>query len=102
MAAWASGIVVVAAAGNRGPDALSINAPGNVPYVITVGAVTDNYHPMQVKQYRLASFSSAGPTFEGFVKPDVLGMGGHIQAYAPDNGTLAHEYPSWIAEPYRT
>jgi len=43
MAAWASGIVVVTAAGNRGPDALSINAPGNVPYVITVGAVTDNY-----------------------------------------------------------
>src|SRR4029077_17033047 len=72
----------------------------NVPYVITVGAVTDNYQPMQPKQYRLASFSSAGPTFEGFVKPDVLGMGGHIQAYAPDNGTLAQEFPSWIAEPY--
>jgi len=101
MAAWASGIVVVAAAGNRGPDALSINAPGNVPYVITVGAVTDNYHPLQPTQYRLDSFSSAGPTFEGFVKPDVLGMGGHVMAYAPDNGTLAQEYPSWVAEPYK-
>src|SRR5258707_1201268 len=100
MAAWASGIVVVAASGNRGPDALSINAPGNVPYVITVGAVTDTYHPLQPTQYRLDSFSSAGPTFEGFVKPDVLGMGGHIMAYAPDNGTLATEYPSWITEPY--
>ncbi|HXP66611.1 MAG TPA: S8 family serine peptidase, partial [Steroidobacteraceae bacterium] len=64
MAAWASGIVVVAAAGNRGPDPLSINSPGNVPYVITVGAVTDNYLPQQPKQYRLASFSSAGPTLE--------------------------------------
>src|ERR1700727_3365516 len=100
MAAWANGIVGVTAAGNRGPDALSINAPGNVPYVITVGAVTDNYHPMQSNQYRLASFSSAGPTFEGFVKPDVLGMGGHILAYAPNNGTLAQEYPSWFTEPY--
>jgi len=100
MAAWASGIVVVTAAGNRGPDPLSINAPGNVPYVITVGAVTDNYFPMQTKQYKLASFSSAGPTFEGFVKPDVVGMGGHIMAYAPDNGTLATEFPSWITEPY--
>ena len=100
MAAWASGIVVVTAAGNRGPDALSINAPGNVPYVITVGAVTDNYYPLQPSQYRLASFSSAGPTFEGFVKPDVLGMGGHIMAYAPNNGTLAQEYPSWFTEPY--
>ena len=88
MAAWASGIVVVTAAGNRGPEPLTINAPGDVPYVITVGAVTDNYSPLLPKQYSLASFSSAGPTFEGFVKPDVLGMGGHILAYAPDNGTL--------------
>ena len=92
--------MVVAAAGNRGPDPFSINAPGNVPYVITVGAVTDNYYPLQPKQYRLDSFSSAGPTFEGFVKPDVLGMGGHILAYAPNNGTLAQEYPSWFTEPY--
>jgi serine protease AprX len=100
MAAWASGIVVVTAAGNRGPDALSINAPGNVPYVITVGAVTDNWHPLQATQYRLDSFSSSGPTLEGFVKPDVLGMGGHIMAYAPDDGTLAQQYPSWFTEPY--
>jgi len=100
MAAWASGIVVVTAAGNRGPDPLSINAPGNTPYVITVGAVTDNYYPMQPIQYRLSSFSSAGPTFEGFVKPDVVGMGGHIMANTPNNGTLDTEYPTWITEPY--
>src|SRR2546429_8352396 len=59
MAAWGAGIVVVAAAGNRGPQPMTINAPGNVPYVITVGAVTDAYHPMQPLQYQLASFSSA-------------------------------------------
>ncbi len=93
---WASGIVVVTAAGNRGPKPMTINAPGDVPYVITVGAVTDNYSPMLPKQYSLASFSSAGPTFEGFVKPDVVGMGGHILAYAPDNGTLAAEFPQWV------
>ncbi|TLY90812.1 MAG: hypothetical protein E6K38_14715, partial [Gammaproteobacteria bacterium] len=78
MAAWASGIVVVTAAGNRGPQPMTINAPGNVPYVITVGAVTDAYHPMHPLQYQLASFSSAGPTTEGFVKPEIVGMGGHI------------------------
>src|SRR5258708_11971198 len=100
MEAWASGIVVVAAAGNRGPQPLTIDAAGDVPYVITVGAVTDNYYPLQQKQYRLAAFSSAGPTFEGFVKPDVLGMGGHNLAYAPDNGTLATEFPQWVHEPY--
>ena len=96
MAAWSAGIVVVAAAGNRGPQPMTINAPGNVPYVITVGAVTDAYHPMQPLQYQLASFSSAGPTYEGFVKPEIVGMGGHILAYAPNNGTLAQEFPQWV------
>ena len=41
-AAWAHGVVVVVAAGNRGsdPDAVSY-APANDPYAITVGAVDD-------------------------------------------------------------
>jgi serine protease AprX len=95
MAAWASGVVVVAAAGNSGPAPMTIGAPGNTPYIITVGAVTDNYKPMQVAQYTLASFSSAGPTYEGFVKPDVVGMGGHVAAYSPSNGLLATEFPQW-------
>ncbi len=50
MAAWDAGIVVVVAAGNRGPAPMTIGVPGNVPYVITVGAVTDNYYPMQPSQ----------------------------------------------------
>ncbi len=45
MAAWQAGIVVVASAGNTGPEPMTIGAPGNVPYVITVGATTDNYTP---------------------------------------------------------
>src|SRR5215831_14773712 len=72
MAAWQAGIVVVVAAGNRGSGPMTIGVPGNVPYVITVGAVTDSYHPLQVSQYKLTSFSSAGPTYEGFVKPEVV------------------------------
>ena len=100
MAAWNAGIVVVVAAGNFGPGPQTIGVPGNVPYVITVGAVTDNYHPMQPSQYKLASFSSTGPTYEGFVKPEVVAMGGHILAYAPNNGTLAEEFPQWVDMPY--
>ncbi len=38
MAAWQAGIVVVASAGNTGPDPMTIGVPGNVPYIITVGA----------------------------------------------------------------
>jgi hypothetical protein len=100
MAAWQAGIVVVVAAGNRGPSPQTIGVPGNVPYVITVGAVTDSYYPMQPSKYKLTSFSSTGPTYEGFVKPEVVGMGGHILAYAPNNGTLAEEFPQWVDLPY--
>src|SRR6185436_14867585 len=96
MTAWASGIVVVVSAGNEGPSPMSIGVPGNNPYVITVGAVTDSYRPMEPDQYRLASFSSAGPTYEGFVKPEVVAMGGHVRAYAPYDGTLARNYPQWV------
>jgi serine protease AprX len=45
MAAWQAGIVVVASAGNDGPDPMTIGVPGNVPYIITVGAMSDGYTP---------------------------------------------------------
>ena len=45
MAAWAAGIVVVTSAGNTGPEPMTVGVPGNCPYVITVGAMSDNYTP---------------------------------------------------------
>ena len=80
MAAWRAGIVVVASAGNDGPDPMTINVPGNVPYVITVGALTDSNTPYNYADDKLASFSSTGPTYEGFVKPELVSPGGHIKA----------------------
>ena len=78
MKAWQSGITVITAAGNRGNSPMGVGVPGNVPYVITVGAVTDNYTPNDFTDDRLATFSSSGPTYERFVKPDVVAPGGHI------------------------
>ena len=52
MAAWKAGIVVVASAGNTGPDPMTIGVPGNVPYVITVGAMSDNWTPEQPQRRR--------------------------------------------------
>jgi serine protease AprX len=57
---------------------MTIGGPGNVPYVITAGALTDNRTPYDPTDDRLASFSSTGPTFEGFVKPEVVAPGGHM------------------------
>jgi serine protease AprX len=93
MAAWQAGIVVVAAAGNEGPAPMSIDVPGNVPYVITVGALTDNYTPYNTSDDRLASFSSAGPTFEGFVKPEVIAPGGHVVGSMQSSTYLANIDP---------
>ena len=90
MAAWQAGIVVVAAAGNEGPSPMTIDVPGNVPYVITTGALTDNYTPYNVADDRLASFSSAGPTYEGFVKPEVVSPGGHMVASMSSQSYLAN------------
>ena len=78
MAAWQAGIVVVAAAGNTGPDAMTVGVPGNVPYIVTVGAMTDNFTPDDASDDELASFSSAGPTYDGFVKPEIVAPGGHL------------------------
>lgn len=92
MAAWAAGIVVVTSAGNLGPQPMSIGVPGNVPYLLTVGAMTDNYTPNDGSDDQLAVFSSSGPTYEGFVKPDLLAPGGHALGLAPKQSFLARAH----------
>jgi serine protease AprX len=85
-AAWAHGVVVVVAAGNRGTDADAVSyAPANDPYVITVGAV-DDHGTKDTADDTLAPWSSRGVTQDGFVKPDLVAPGAHIAApLAPDS-----------------
>ena len=92
MKAWASGIVVVVAAGNDGPDPMTVGVPGNNPYVITVGAFTDNYTPDDWSDDYIAPFSAAGPTLDGFVKPDVVAPGGHIVSTMMNNSYLTKKH----------
>ncbi len=92
MKAWQEGIVVVAAAGNSGPDPHSIMVPGNNPYIITVGAFTDNYTPTDWGDDYLAPFSAAGPTLDGFVKPDLLAPGAHMLAPVLPNATIVKNH----------
>ncbi|MEO1036962.1 MAG: S8 family peptidase [Pseudomonadota bacterium] len=93
MAAWKAGIVVVASAGNDGPDPMTIGVPGNVPYIITVGAMTDAYTDVDGTDDRLASFSSVGPTYEGFIKPEVVAPGGHIVSTMPFDSYISMNHP---------
>jgi serine protease AprX len=93
MRAWQAGIVVVVSAGNNGPAPQTVGVPGNVPYVITVGAMTDRTTPLLAQDDRLASFSASGPTYEGFVKPDLVAPGGHIPGTVSAATTLAQAHP---------
>ena len=74
-------MVVVSAAGNFGKNAAGlpqyggINAPGNAPWVLTVGASTTNGTVGRADD-TLASFSSRGPTYlDWSAKPDLVAPG---------------------------
>jgi len=91
----ASGVVVVAAAGNygyrrymtpEGPPAeayntISIVDPGNAEGVITVGAT----HRTRPHTYGVSYFSSRGPTGDGRLKPDLVAPGEKITAPIRDD-----------------
>ena len=79
--AWAHGLVVVAAAGNDGPEAHTISVPGNDPYVITVGALNNQRTPGYWADDLLPTWTATGPTLDGFVKPDILAPGANITSF---------------------
>ncbi len=93
MRAWAAGITVVAAAGNEGPEPGTIGSPGNLPYIITAGALTDSWTPETRSDDYIPDFSSQGPTHSGHIKPDLVGLGGHMTGLTPASATLAMAQP---------
>jgi hypothetical protein len=74
---WFNNVVVVAAAGNYGtPDGPSgvPFAPGNDPFVITVGA-SDTGKFLSTNDDVAAPWSAYGYTLDGFAKPDLAAPG---------------------------
>ena len=97
-AAWKAGIVVVVAAGNDGRDTSAngygtITAPGNDPYVITVGAMNTMGTPDRSDDV-MTTYSSKGPTaIDHIVKPDLVAPGNRvISLQAGQKATLVNNY----------
>jgi serine protease AprX len=95
-AAWKHGIVVVAAAGNRGTTDNAVQfAPANDPYAITVGAVDEN-GTADPGDDAIAPWSSRGVTQDGVQKPDVYAPGAHIVSLLAPDSYFAHTCPNCV------
>jgi serine protease AprX len=93
-AAWNSGIVVVASAGNSGPFNGTITAPGDDPLVVTVGAL-DDHGTAATADDTATSFSSVGPTSpDGLFKPDLVASGRSVVSLRAPGSTIDTENPT--------
>jgi serine protease AprX len=94
-----AGIVVVSAAGNLGRSGSGavqyggVGAPGNAPWVITVGASSHGGTTDRADD-TVAAFSSRGPTAIDFqAKPDLVAPGVGIESIAEEGSTLWNTKP---------
>ena len=98
---WFSGIVVVASAGNYGQNGQPTTvayAPGNDPFIITVGASDMNGTPSPADDFA-APWSAHGYTLDGFAKPDLGAPGRMLVSPVPPASTMAKEHPERLVSP---
>jgi serine protease AprX len=98
---WFSGVVVVAAAGNYGSAGLPTtvkSAPGNDPFVITVGAA-DLKGTLSPADDKAAEWSVYGYTYDGFAKPEVGAPGRYMVGPVSANATLVKDKPANVVSP---
>lgn len=74
--AWDSGLVVVCAAGNLGPEPMTISPLGARAGVITVGCHEGGYFGR--KEHLCETYSGRGPSVYGMKKPDLVAPGTDI------------------------
>ena len=98
---WFAGVTVVAAAGNFGTGTGPVDmsaAPGNDPFIITVGALDQN----QSSNPLAAStpwWSAYGYTADGFSKPDMAAPGRYMIAPVPMGTTIPNAVPDRVVAP---
>jgi serine protease AprX len=97
-----AGIVVVAAAGNLGLNAQGQSqyggtaAPGNAPWVLTVGA-SNHAGTVAHGDDTIAPFSSRGPAAVDWpAKPDVVAPGVRIESLSDPDSTFYRAFPQHL------
>src|SRR5713226_6356437 len=98
---WFNGVVVVAAAGNPGSATGPVDmsyAPGNDPFVITVGALDQGLTADPLND-TVPWWSAYGHTMDGFAKPDLSAPGRYIIGPVPMGSTLPTTAPTRVVAP---
>jgi serine protease AprX len=98
---WFAGVVVVASVGNYGDNGQPTTvayAPGNDPFIITVGASDMNGTPSPADDF-VAPWSAHGYTLDGFAKPDLGAPGRVLVSPVPSASTMAKEHPERVVYP---
>jgi serine protease AprX len=98
---WFNGVVVVAAAGNHGsadgPVSMSY-APGNDPFIITVGAL-DVGQTGDPYDDSVPYWSGFGYTMDGFSKPDMAAPGRYMVMPVPAGASIPARAPERVVAP---
>lgn len=92
---WASGLTIVVAAGNTGPKAGTITAPGDITSVITVGALDER--GTQTRSDDIVAGFSSRPR-SGQSKPDIVAPGVSVVSSAAPEGIALAENPASAIE----
>jgi len=98
---WLNGVTVVAAAGNYAVDGAQSGvqfAPGNDPFIITVGAA-DIGTNVAAGDDTVAPWSAWGYTPDGFAKPDIGAPGRYMIGPVPTSGVLYSQRPASVTSP---
>jgi serine protease AprX len=99
---WFAGVVVVAAAGNHGTedgaDVSMSYAPGNDPFIITVGAL-DQQQTADPYDDSVAWWSGKGYNMDGFYKPDMAAPGRYLVMPVPMGATIPKTVPERVVAP---
>lgn len=84
------GIFIVASVGNEGSNSWKkVTAPADSPHVLAVGAIDATG--------KLANFSSAGPTADGRIKPDLVALGVFATVGTENGSVIAANGTSYSA-----